>query len=59
MEAGKLSVDAGALGGGREIGDQLAKMHRIVERGDRATLLIDDKAWITMVKEGGQWKSGD
>jgi hypothetical protein len=38
---------------------QLAKVHRIVERGDRAALLIDQRAWITMVREGGEWKSGD
>jgi hypothetical protein len=38
---------------------QLAKVHRIVERGDRAALLIDQRAWITMVKENGEWKSGD
>ena len=37
---------------------QLAKVHRIVERGNRAALLIDQRAWITMVKEGGEWKSG-
>lgn len=38
---------------------QLAKVHRIVERGNRAALLIDQRAWITMVKEDGEWKSGD
>jgi hypothetical protein len=38
---------------------QLAKVHRIVVRGDRAALLIDQRAWITMVKEDGEWKSGD
>ena len=38
---------------------QLAKVHRIVERGNRATLLIDQRAWMTMVKENGEWKSGD
>jgi hypothetical protein len=38
---------------------QLAKVHRIVERGNRAALLIDQRAWMTMVKENGEWKSGD
>jgi hypothetical protein len=38
---------------------ELAKVHRIVERIDRAALLIAQRAWITMVKEGGEWKSGD
>lgn len=38
---------------------QLARVHRIVERGDRAVLLIDADAWITMVRENGEWKSGD
>jgi len=38
---------------------QLAKVHRIVERGNRAVLLIDQRAWITMVRENGEWKSGD
>ncbi|MEO5882657.1 MAG: hypothetical protein ABIQ06_09600 [Caldimonas sp.] len=38
---------------------QLAKVHRIVERGNRAVLLIDQRAWMTMVKENGEWKSGD
>ncbi|MCE9658539.1 MAG: hypothetical protein K8R60_08260 [Burkholderiales bacterium] len=38
---------------------QLAKVHRIVVRGDRAALLIDQRAWITMVRENGEWKSGD
>jgi len=38
---------------------QLAKVHRIVERGNRAALLIDARAWMTMVKENGEWKSGD
>lgn len=38
---------------------QLAKVHRIVERGPRAALLIDQRAWITMAKENGEWKSGD
>jgi len=31
---------------------------RIVERGDQAALLIDQPAWITMVREGREWKSG-
>jgi len=38
---------------------QLSKVHRLVERGPRAALLIDTHAWITMVKEDGAWKSGD
>ena len=38
---------------------QLPKVHRLVERGSRATLLIDSRAWITMVREDGEWKSGD
>ena len=38
---------------------QLAKVHRIVERGNRAALLIDQRARITMVKENGEWKSWD
>jgi len=38
---------------------QLAKVHRIVERGPRAAMLIDQRAWITMAKENGEWKSGD
>jgi hypothetical protein len=39
---------------------QLAKVHRIVERGGRrAALMIDENARITMVKESGEWKTGD
>lgn len=38
---------------------QLTKVHRIVERDNRAALLIDAHAWITMVKEYREGKSGD
>jgi len=36
----------------------LAKVHRIVERGNRVALLIDQRAWITMVTEGGSGSPG-
>ncbi len=38
---------------------QLPRVHRLIERGDRAVLLVDSRAWLTMVKEGGEWKVGD
>ncbi|MEO8523775.1 MAG: hypothetical protein ABI460_03550 [Caldimonas sp.] len=38
---------------------ELARVQRIVERGDRAALLVGTQTWITMVKENGEWKSGD
>ena len=38
---------------------QLPNVHRIVERGNRAALLIDQRAWITMVKENQEWRSRD
>lgn len=46
-------------GVGEKAKTQLPRVHRIVERGDRAVLLIDERAWITMVRENGAWKSGD
>jgi hypothetical protein len=34
-------------------------VHRVVERGHEAALVIDQRAWITVAKEDGEWKSGD
>jgi hypothetical protein len=37
---------------------QLAKFKRMVERGTRAMLVVDNDEYLTLVKEGGDWKMG-
>jgi hypothetical protein len=37
----------------------LQKIQRVVERGDRAVVILPDKQWFSFVREGGEWKSDD
>ena len=37
----------------------LQKIQRVVERGDRAVVILPSKQWFTFVREGGEWKSDD
>jgi hypothetical protein len=37
----------------------LQKIQRVVERGDRAILILPGKSWLSFVREGGKWKSDD
>jgi hypothetical protein len=42
-----------------EMKKSLQKIQRVVERGDRAVVILPDKQWFTFVREGGEWKSDD
>ena len=44
---------------GAEMKKSLAKIERVVERGDRAVVIFPTKQWSTFVREGGEWKSDD
>jgi hypothetical protein len=37
----------------------LQKIQRVVERGDRAVVILPGKQWFTFVREAGEWKSDD
>jgi hypothetical protein len=37
----------------------LATVLRVVVRGDWAVVIFPEKEWMTMVREGGDWKSDD
>jgi hypothetical protein len=42
-----------------ELKKSLQKIQRIVERGDRAIVILPNKRWFSFVREGGEWKSDD
>jgi hypothetical protein len=42
-----------------EMKKALQKIQRVVERGDRAVVILPGKQWFTFVREGGEWKSDD
>lgn len=42
-----------------EMKKSLQKIQRVVERGDRAVLILPGKQWFSFVREGGEWKSDD
>jgi hypothetical protein len=42
-----------------EMKKSLQKIQRVVERGDRAVVILPDKQWFSFVREGGEWKSDD
>src|SRR5262245_30327033 len=42
-----------------ELKKTLQKIQRVVERGDRAVMILPGKQWFTFVWEGGEWKSDD
>ncbi|MCE9658543.1 MAG: hypothetical protein K8R60_08280 [Burkholderiales bacterium] len=44
--------------GGVSARAQLAKFKRMVERGNRAMLVVDNYEYLTLVKEGADWKMG-
>ncbi|MBO0861195.1 MAG: hypothetical protein J2P21_22460 [Chloracidobacterium sp.] len=37
----------------------LQKIQRVVERGDRAVVILAGKQWFSFVREAGEWKSDD
>jgi hypothetical protein len=42
-----------------EMKKSLQKIKRVVERGDRAVVILPNKQWFSFVREGGEWKSDD
>jgi hypothetical protein len=42
-----------------EMKKSLQKIKRVVERGDRAVVILPEKQWFSFVREGGEWKSDD
>jgi hypothetical protein len=42
-----------------EMKKSLQKIQRVVERGDRAVVILSGKHWFSFVREGGEWKSDD
>jgi hypothetical protein len=42
-----------------ELKKSLQKIQRVVERGDRAVVMLPNKQWFSFVREGGEWKSDD
>jgi hypothetical protein len=42
-----------------EMKKSLQKIQRVVERGDRAVVILPNKQWFTFVREAGEWKSDD
>jgi len=42
-----------------ELKKALQKIQRVVERGDRAVVILHGKQWFTFVRENGEWKSDD
>lgn len=42
-----------------ELKKALQKIQRVVERGDRAVVILPGKQWFSFVREGGEWKSDD
>jgi hypothetical protein len=42
-----------------EMKKSLQKIQRVVERGDRAIVILPGKKWFSFVREGGEWKSDD
>src|SRR5262249_22845959 len=42
-----------------EMKKSLQKIQRVVERGDRAVVILPGKQWFGFVREGGEWKSDD
>jgi hypothetical protein len=42
-----------------EMKKSLQKIQRVVERGDRAVVILPGKQWFTFVREAGEWKSDD
>jgi len=42
-----------------ELKKALQKIQRVVERGDRAVVILPGKQWFTFVRENGEWKSDD
>jgi hypothetical protein len=42
-----------------EMKKSLQKIQRVVERGDRAVVILPGKQWFRFVREGGEWKSDD
>lgn len=43
--------------GGAEMKKSVAKIQRVVVRGDRAVALVSKNEWFTFVREGGRWKA--
>jgi hypothetical protein len=52
-KAGALSKQAD------DMKKSLQKIQRVVERGDRAIVILPNKQWFSFVREGGEWKSDD
>jgi hypothetical protein len=44
---------------GAEMKKSFAKIQRVVERGDRAVVILSGNQWSTFVREGGEWKSDE
>jgi len=42
-----------------EMKKSLQKIQRVVERGDRAVVILPGNQWFNFVREGGEWKSDD
>lgn len=42
-----------------EMKKALQKIQRVVERGDRAVVILPGEQWFRFVREGGEWKSDD
>jgi hypothetical protein len=52
-KAGSLAKNAA------EMKKSLQKVQRVVERGDRAVVILSAKQWFSFLREGGEWKSDD
>ncbi|MBM4055498.1 MAG: hypothetical protein FJ264_12720 [Planctomycetes bacterium] len=44
---------------GIEMKKSINRINRVVERGNRAIVIFEDKAWANFVREGSEWKSDD
>jgi len=42
--------------GGTEMEESLKSIRRVVERGNRAVVIWEDESWITLFRQGGEWK---
>jgi hypothetical protein len=59
FELGQAKAIEMARQAGAEMKKSFAKIQRVVERGDRAIVILPGKQWSTFVREGGEWKSDD
>jgi hypothetical protein len=55
---GEVQAIARMKKGGISATSQLARFQRLVERGGRATLIVGRHEYVTLAKDGGEWRMG-